>query len=124
MPNKDAPKKKRQGGKKAKVHAIVSSALVPQSVLNRMQETHHVAPSQAAPALVHIVSGTVVGGPLHASVSVQNTMVSFHSSGISYWKVELPLMVQYFTGFTESLAQHLCQGCGPKTNATSIKSDI
>ena len=37
-----APKKKtRRGGKgKAKVHAIVSSALVPPSVTNRLQETH------------------------------------------------------------------------------------
>ena len=37
-----APKKKtRRGGKgKAKVHTIVSSALVPQSVTNRLQETH------------------------------------------------------------------------------------
>ena len=36
------PKKKtRRGGKgKAKVHAIVSSALVPPSVTNRLQETH------------------------------------------------------------------------------------
>ena len=37
-----APKKKaRRGGKgKAKVHAILSSALVPPSVTNRLQETH------------------------------------------------------------------------------------
>ena len=36
------PKKKtRRGGKgKAKVHAMVSSALVPQSVTDRLQETH------------------------------------------------------------------------------------
>ena len=39
-----APKKKTQrGGKgKAKVHTIVSSALVSQSVINRLQETHQV----------------------------------------------------------------------------------
>ena len=37
-----APKKKtRRGGKgKAKVHTIVSSALVPPSVTKRLQETH------------------------------------------------------------------------------------
>ena len=38
-----APKKKtRRGGKgkAAKVHAIVSSALIPPSVTNRLQETH------------------------------------------------------------------------------------
>ena len=38
-----APKKKTQRGgkgKNAKVHAIVSSALVPPSVTNRLQETH------------------------------------------------------------------------------------
>ena len=40
-----APKKKtRRGGKgKAEVHAIISSALVPPSVTNRMQKTHHAA---------------------------------------------------------------------------------
>ena len=40
-----APKKKsRRGGKgKAKVHTIVSSALVPPSITKHLQETHHTA---------------------------------------------------------------------------------
>ena len=99
-PSGDAPKKKRQDGKKAKVHAIVSSALVPQSVPNCMQETHCVAPSQAALALAPMVSSTVVGGPSHAPVSIPTTVTSFNSSGVSYCKVELPKVAQAFTGFT------------------------
>ena len=66
----DAPKKKtRRGGKgKAKVHAIVSSALVPPSVTNRLQETHQVAAPVAAPVSVPIMASTTVGGPSHAPV--------------------------------------------------------
>jgi gag-polypeptide of LTR copia-type len=50
----DAPqgapdKKKRQGGKKAKVHAIVSSALIPKSVAKRLQESHYVEAPAASP---------------------------------------------------------------------------
>ena len=69
-PSGDAPKKKRQGGQKGKgkVHTIVSSALIPQSVTNRMQESHHVAPVMAAPTLAPYVPGIVVGGPSHAPV--------------------------------------------------------
>ena len=60
-----APKKKtRRGGKgKAKVHTIVSSALVPPSVTNRMQETHHAAAPVAAPHSAPAVASTWVGGP-------------------------------------------------------------
>ena len=101
-PSGDAPKKKRWGGQKGKgkVHAIVSSALVPKSVTKCLQETHHVAPSQAAPALAPIVSSTVVGGPSCAPVSIPTTVVSFNSSGVSHWKVEPPKVAQAFTGFT------------------------
>ena len=65
-----APKKKtRRGGKgKAKVHTIVSSALVPPSVTNRMQETHHAAASMAAPLSVPTMASTWVGGPSCAPV--------------------------------------------------------
>ena len=64
------PKKKtRRGGKgKVKVHAIVSSALVPQSVTNRLQETHQVAAPVAAPLSVPATASTWVGGPSHAPV--------------------------------------------------------
>ena len=75
-----APKKKtRRGGKgKAKVHAIVSSALVPPSVTNRLQETHQVAAPVAAPVSVPIMASTTVGGPSHAPVESQRP--SHHSS--------------------------------------------
>ena len=62
-----APKKKtRRGGKgKAKMYAIVSSALVPQSVTNRLQETHHIVAPVAAPISAPVMASTVVGGPSH-----------------------------------------------------------
>ena len=66
-----APKKKtRRGGKgkTAKVHAIVSSALVPPSVTNRMQKTHHTAAPVAAPLSAPTMASTWVGGPSHAPV--------------------------------------------------------
>ena len=79
-----APKKKvRQGGKKAKLHAIVSSTLVPPAVTKCLQETHQVAPIMAAPTPAPYVSGTVVGGPSHAPVSIPTTVASFYSSSIS-----------------------------------------
>ena len=67
-PSGDAPsgapkKKNRRGGKGkiAKVHAIVSSALVPPSVTNRMQETHHAAAPVAAPPSAPATASTWVG---------------------------------------------------------------
>ena len=101
-PSGEAPKKKRRGGQKGKgkVHAIVSSALVPQSVTNCMQESHHVAPVMAAPTLAPYVPGIVVGGPSHAPVSVPTTVASFNSSGVSYRRAAPPSTVQTFTGFT------------------------
>ena len=108
-PSGEAPKKKRRGGQKGKgkVHAIVSSALIPQSVTNRMQESHHVAPVMAAPTPAPYVPGTVVGGPSRAPVSVPVTIASFKSSGVTYQKAEPPKMAQTFTGFTGKPAQTL-----------------
>ena len=101
-PSGEAPKKKRRGGQKGKgkVHAIVSSALIPQSVTNRMQESHHVAPVMAAPTPAPHVPGMVVGGPSRAPISVPTTIASFKSSGVSYQKAEPPKTAQTFTGFT------------------------
>ena len=82
------------------MHAIVSSALIPQSVINHMQETHHVAPTMAVPTPAPYVPGTVVGRPSCAPVSVLITVASFNSSGVSYHKTEPPKMAQTFTGFT------------------------
>ena len=64
------PKKKtRRGGKgKAKVHAIVSSALVPPSVTKHLQETHHAAAPVAAPVSAPILASTTVSGPSRAPV--------------------------------------------------------
>ena len=64
------PKKKtwRSGKGKAKVHAIVSSALVPPSVTNRLQETHQVAAPMAAPVSAPNMASTTVGGPSCAPV--------------------------------------------------------
>jgi hypothetical protein len=64
----DAPqgapdKKKRRGGKKAKVHAIVSSALIPESVAKCLQESHHVEAPAASPTPAYR-TGIVVGGLL------------------------------------------------------------
>ena len=66
-----APKKKtwRGGkGKNTKVHAIASSALVPPSVTNRLQETHQVAAPVATPISAPIKGSMMVGGPSCAPV--------------------------------------------------------
>ena len=70
VPSGTPKKKTRRGGKGkiAKVHAIVSSALVPPSVTNRMQETHHAAAPVAAPISVPVMASMVVGGPSCAPV--------------------------------------------------------
>ena len=63
VPSGTPKKKTRRGGKgkKEKVHAIVSSALVPPSVTNRMQETHHAAAPVAAPPSAPATASTWVG---------------------------------------------------------------
>ena len=69
VPSGTPKKKTRRGGKgKAKVHAIVSSALVPPSVTKRLQETHHAAAPVAALISAPVMASTVVGGPSHAPV--------------------------------------------------------
>jgi hypothetical protein len=79
------------------VHAIVSSALIPESVAKRLQELHHVEAPVASPTLAYR-TGIVVGGPSCAPVSVPSTIVSINSSGIFYQKVEPPKLVQAYTG--------------------------
>ena len=66
-----APKKKTQRGgkgKNTKVHAIISSALVLQSVTKCLQETHHAAAPVAAPISAPVMASMVVGGPSRAPV--------------------------------------------------------
>ena len=103
-----APKKKTwRGGKgKAKVHAIVSSALVPPSVTNRMQETHHAVAPMVAPLSVPAMASTWVGGPSCAPVQVPTTITLFKPSGVTYTKTEAPKNVQAFSGFTGQEGPH------------------
>ena len=105
-----APKKKtRRSGKgkdKARVHAIMSSALVPPSVTKHLQETRRVAAPVAAPVSVPIMASTTVGGPSRAPVRVLTTIVSVKPSGITYTKVEAPKSVQAFSGFTGQEGPH------------------
>ena len=82
------------------MHTILSSALVPSSVTQQLRETHHVAPTMASPTLAPYMSGTVVGGPSHAPISVPTTVASFNGSSVSYQKVEPPKTAQSYTGFT------------------------
>ena len=103
-----APKKKtRRGGKgKAKVHTIVSSALVPLSVTKCLQETHHAVAPMAAPISVPVMASTVVGGPSCAPVRVPMTITLFKPSGVTYTKTEAPKNVQAFSGFTGQEGPH------------------
>jgi hypothetical protein len=107
----DAPqvapdKKKRRGGKKARVHAIVSSALIPESVAKRLQESHHVEAPVASLTPAYR-TGIVVGGPSCAPVSVPSTIASINSSGISYQKVEPPKSAQAYTGLLSKLGPNV-----------------
>jgi gag-polypeptide of LTR copia-type len=101
-PQEAPDKKKRQGGKKAKVHVIVSSALIPKSVAKHLQKSHHVEAPAASPTPAYRTS-IVVDGPSHAPVSVPSTIVSFNSSGISFQKLEPPKLVQAYTGLLSKL---------------------
>ena len=103
------PKKTRRGGKgkdKAKVHTIVSSALVPPSVTKHLQETHHAVTPVVAPVSVPIMDSTMVGGPSHAPIRVLMTIMSVKPSGITYTKVEVPKSMQAFSGFTGQEGPH------------------
>ena len=102
------PKKKTRRSEKgkAKVHIIVSSALVPPSVTNRLQETHRVAPLVAAPVSALITAGMTVGGPSRAPVRVSMNITSFKPSGVTYTKTEVPKNAQAFSGFTGQEGPH------------------
>jgi hypothetical protein len=84
------------------VHAIVSSALIPESVAKRLQESHHVEAPAASPTLAYRTS-IVVGGPSCAPVSVPSTIASFNSSGIHFCKLEPPKSAQAYTGLPSKL---------------------
>ena len=69
---------------------IVSSAFVPPSVTNRMQETHHAVALMAAPLSAPAMASTWVGGPSRAPVQVPMTIMLFKPSGVTYTKTEVP----------------------------------
>ena len=103
------PKKKTQRGgkgKNVKVHTIVSSALVPQSVTKCLQETHHAVAPVAAPISVPVMASTVVGGPSRAPVQVPMTIALFQPSGVTYTKTEAPKNAQAFSGFMSQEGPH------------------
>jgi hypothetical protein len=87
------------------VHEIVSSALIPESVAKRLQETHHVEAPAASPTPAYR-TGIVVGGPSRAPVSVPSTIASFNSSGIHFHKSEPPKSVQAYTGVPSKLGPY------------------
>src|SRR5271156_5687937 len=65
----DRPKRSKRAGKgKKREHShIVSSALIPPAVTNRLQQTHHLqTPAQAVPPVATL--GTVVGGSSRAPI--------------------------------------------------------
>jgi hypothetical protein len=90
------------------VHAIVSSALIPESVAKHLQESHHVEAPAASPTPVYR-TGIVVGGPSCAPVSVLSTIVSFNSSGIHFRKSEPPKSAQAYTGLPSKLGPYSLQ---------------
>ena len=108
VPSGTPKKKTRRGrkGKKEKVHAIVSSALIPQSVTNRLQETHRVAAPVAAPVSAPIMASMTVGGPSCAPVRVPTTIALFKPSGVTYTKTEAPKNAQAFSGFMGQEGPH------------------
>src|SRR5277367_1546925 len=94
----DRPKRSKRAGKgKKREHShIVSSALVPPAVTNRLQETHHLqTPAQAVPQMANT---TVVGGPSHVPITAEPyTLALYNSRGVTYTKVP-PKSPQWCSG--------------------------
>ena len=88
------------------MHAIVSSALVPQSVTKHLQETHHTATPVAAPISVPVMASMMVGELSCAPVRVPTTITLFKPSGVTYTKTEAPKNVQVFSGFMGQEGPH------------------
>jgi hypothetical protein len=86
---------KREKAQKAKaVHNIVSSAFVPNTVLNRMQETHYMEARPSSSQVKEVVeppktptpASTIVGGPSWAPIwsAAPVSIASYKPSGITY----------------------------------------
>ena len=110
-PSRLSSKKQRRGGKREKARRanfIVSSAFIPESVLDHMQESHHVSTShiEEVPVEPTLAPGfTMVGGPSRAPVmsAAPATIASFKPSGITYLKaVQQP--PQSITGLSSKKA--------------------
>ena len=93
-PSRSSSKKQRRGGEREKLqraHLIVSPAFIPKSVLNRMQESHHVLTSRIEEVPVKPTPApgfTVIGGLSQAPEmsAAPATISSFKPSGITYSK--------------------------------------
>ena len=103
-PDSDAPqagsskKRTRRGGKKEKERRahLVSSALIPPAILNRMQETHHARIVEVVEQPPAPRPQIVVGGPSRAPMSaVPTTITGFKPAGITYTKVPQGPPTQY-----------------------------
>jgi hypothetical protein len=104
--NQSSSKRTRKGGKREKArkikaaHNIVSSAFVPNAVLNRMQETHYMEAGPSTSRVEEVVEPpaptpvTIVGGPSRAPIrsAAPISIGSVRPSGITYSRaVTLPM---------------------------------
>jgi hypothetical protein len=147
-PASDAPqgesskKRTRKGGKREKerrakhTHNIVSSAFVPTSVLNRMQESHYMEAGPSTSRIEEVVEQpaptpvTVIGGPSQAPVrsAAPISVASYKLSDITYSKaVTLPM--QSTSGSSSSKApfniekeRNLLKAIGVKPTAEPIRA--
>jgi gag-polypeptide of LTR copia-type len=110
-------KRTRKGGKREKArkaraaHNIVSSAFVPVTVLNRMQESHYMEAGPSTSRIEEVVEQpaptpvTIIGGPSRAPVrsAAPISIASIRPAGITYSKAVTHPM-QSVTGSSSSKA--------------------
>jgi hypothetical protein len=110
-------KRTRKSGKREKAHKaraahnIVSSAFVPVTVLNRMQESHHVQAGPSTSRVEEVVEQpaptpvTIIGGPSRAPIrsSAPVSIASIRPSSITYSKA-VTLLMQSTSGSSSSKA--------------------
>ena len=111
-PSQGPCKKTHHGGKGRKrgMHEIMSSALIPEIVAQRMQEMHQ-------PAIIPTAEPSIlIGGLSQAPVSAHAiTVASFKPSGVTYSKVSLHVDMQVYTG---------CHLAGPHTYVKAMKKGL
>jgi hypothetical protein len=115
-PQGESSKKRTRKGEKARkahaAHNIVSSAFVPNTVLNRMQETHYMEASPFSqveevvePPKAPTPAFTIVGGPsrAHMRSAAPVSVTSYKPSDITYLRaVTLPM--QFVSGSSSTKA--------------------